>query len=471
MTARWLSVVSGLIGLGLTGSSWAQSAPDRSLQRRIAVAQPGDTLRVAAGTYAGPLVLDRPLTLIGIGLPRIQGDGRGSVVTISAEGVTLDGFEVAGSGLDLSNDDAGVFITGSGATVRRNHIVQSLHGIYVKGADRTRIERNRIEGTETTLVPTADALASGHTGARSTDGALCEVDLSNAHRGNGIHLWKSVENLVVGNQLRACRDGIYCSFVNRSRFADNTATGVRFGLHYMYSDDNVFEGNRFSNNEAGAAVMFSKGLTIRDNQFTDNTGLRGYGLLLQTVDDSDFGGNRMTGNTIGLFLDMDHNNRLTGNRVERNYIGVRLSGSSFDNVLWANTVQGNLHTVELDGNGSENEWSKDGIGNRWDREGNFDLNGDGVGELPHHEVDLFGGVRRQFPWVALLSASPGVQALQAALRRAPLPGAPHITDPKPLLTVDGAGSGRRTGGAATAMLAAIGGLAVAVGARRFRRAT
>ena len=92
----------------------AQSQPF-DLNAAIAAAQPGATIQVPPGTYAGPLQIDRPITLDGQGAAVIDGGGLGDVVTISAPDVTLRGFVIRNSGTSLDHENAG--ITGTGARV------------------------------------------------------------------------------------------------------------------------------------------------------------------------------------------------------------------------------------------------------------------------------------------------------------------------------------------------------------------
>ena len=85
-----------LAAFSLPAITAAQS--DFDLRAAVAAAQPGATIHVPAGIYPAPIVIDKPLTLIGEGMPVIQGDGTGDVVEINAPDVTLRGFVVRGSG-------------------------------------------------------------------------------------------------------------------------------------------------------------------------------------------------------------------------------------------------------------------------------------------------------------------------------------------------------------------------------------
>jgi nitrous oxidase accessory protein len=81
---------------------------------------------------------------------------------------------------------------------------------------------------------------------------------------------------------------------------------------------------------------------------------------------------------------------------------------------------------------SETRWSVNGVGNFWDHAMELDLDRDGINDLPHRELDLFGVLRRDFPSIAFLSDSPAVKVIRFAQERAALPGATVIEDRAPL---------------------------------------
>jgi len=201
----------------------------------------------------------------------------------------------------------------------------------------------------------------------------------------------------------------------------------------MYSDANEIAGNSFTDNAAGAALMFSKDLTIRDNCFTDHRGQRAGGIVLHSVDYSRIEKNHIARNRTGLYLQNCNGNTFTENRLVQNYIGFRLPGSSTGNFFQENSSADNLHNVDLAGRDSGNRWDDGARGNYWRGSASPDLDGDGVGEWPHREADILGPYRQDFPLVALLSASPFAQGAQFAFQRAPVPEIPTIRDNRPLL--------------------------------------
>jgi parallel beta-helix repeat protein len=135
-----------------------------SLQPQIDAALPGATITVPAGTYEGAIVINKPLTVIGEGLPTIQGNGKGKVVHIAAENVTLRGFRIRGSGLALFDDDSAIHVTANRATIDDNQIEDSLHGIYLKKANDCRVLNNRIIG-KTTIAQESGPIEKGSASA------------------------------------------------------------------------------------------------------------------------------------------------------------------------------------------------------------------------------------------------------------------------------------------------------------------
>jgi nitrous oxidase accessory protein len=398
------------------------------LQERIDAAKPNETVRVEAGVHNGPIIIRQPLTLIGEPGAEIRGNGTGNTVTVLADNVSLRNLRITGSGLRLSDDNAAVFVTGNGAAIEHCAIAESLHGIYLKKVSGARVRNNRIQG-KTTLAASTDPVEKGL--AQTLDN--CDTALDSNRRGNGIHQWNCQNNSIDGNDISDTRDGIYFSFTNRCRVTNNTVHHVRYGLHYMYSDENVFENNTFADNAAGAAIMFSKELVVRGNRFADNRGHRAYGLIFQSSDRSTLDGNQICGNAVGLSFNQCSGNRIAGNRVERNYIGLRIGSNSDDNRFSENIFEHNLHPVETGGSDvSETRWTVNGVGNRWDDALELDFNRDGISDMPHRELDLFGVLRRDFPAIAFLSDSPTIKLLRFAHGRAALPGATVIEDRDPL---------------------------------------
>jgi nitrous oxidase accessory protein len=129
------------------GAEW-QVKPGESIQAAIAHAAPGDTIRVARGHYPENLRIDKPVKLIGVDRPTIDGGGKGDTVRIVATDVSFEGFIVADSGGDLGAQNAGVYIQPGAhrARVIRCDFSYTLFGLWIEKADDVLIENNLITG-------------------------------------------------------------------------------------------------------------------------------------------------------------------------------------------------------------------------------------------------------------------------------------------------------------------------------------
>lgn len=188
-----------LIGVGVAR---AEGTP---LQPMIDAAAPGAELRLAPGLYEGPVHIGKPLSLIGEGV-QLQGTGQGSVVTVDAESVHVEGLQITGSGDDHETKDAGITLTkaAKGAVIKGNVLRGNLYGIDVHGAQDAQIIGNVIEGRQ------------GH---------------RMNQRGNGVYVWNAPGTVVEGNDVRWGRDGIFVNTSKRNVFRGNRFRDLRFAVH------------------------------------------------------------------------------------------------------------------------------------------------------------------------------------------------------------------------------------------------
>jgi nitrous oxidase accessory protein len=178
--------------------------------------------------------------------------------------------------------------------------------------------------------------------------------------------------------------------------------------------------------------MSSRDIVLRRNRFLANRSHRSYGVLLQTIDATTLQANLISGNTVGVFFESGHGNRVIDNTITGNHVGIHASDSSDGNAFAGNRFEGNLHTVETTGGNLTSTWTIDGRGNYWDGAVAIDVDRNGIADLPHRELDLFGPLRRELPAVGLLAGSPGERLLRFVHARIALPGLPGVTDTAPL---------------------------------------
>ncbi|MEW6368564.1 MAG: nitrous oxide reductase family maturation protein NosD [Acidobacteriota bacterium] len=450
-------VVAGIVLLYYICSSPAQPGEIRvpqqapTIRQALAIAQPGDCIRVHGGTYAGNLILSKPVMLHGEHQPVIRGDGAGSVVTVDADGCTLRGFLIERSGTGMALSDAGICLRSSGNTIQGNRIENCLFGMYLDRAGSNRIQDNDIQG-------------------------MREREIG--ERGSGIHLYDSHNNSIEGNTVADARDGIYFDHANWNCVRWCSFTASRYGVHYMSSDDNTFTGNRFAGCMAGATIMFSRRLLFDGNWFVQNRGFSSVGALLKDCYDTTAVNNLFADNSTGMLLDNSMNNSFRRNEILRNDVALYLFSGSDANVFAENNFRENLSPIRLLGKRSTTRWSADGRGNYWSDYEGYDMDGDGIGDVPHKIQNVFEFLESEHPPLRFFLVSPVAAAMKAGEDAFPMFEFSREVDTAPLMhPVDiSYGSRWRIAADTTLRLPVTAGLAgmsvclaFAAGSRRIRR--
>ncbi|MFL5615254.1 MAG: nitrous oxide reductase family maturation protein NosD [Gemmatimonadaceae bacterium] len=364
--------------------------PIHSIAAAIRLAQPGTVIRVKPGVYREPMiVVDKRLDIVGDSWPVLDGDGRHQIMAVTGDDVTVRGLVFRNVGASYVEDRAALkVIKARRCTIADNRLENAFFGIYLAAVTDCRLTGNVI------------------TGIGATDGAS----------GNGIHLWSSNRITIEGNHISGHRDGIYFEFVHDSDVRGNTSErNFRYGLHFMYSDDCRYIENVFRENGAGVAVMYTKRVTMRGNHFESNWGSASYGLLLKEVYDVQLERNRFRRNTVGLVADGANRLRATRNDFENNGWALKLMASTDDAHFTRNNFLGNSFDVASNSRESSNEF----LGNYWDAYRGFDLNHDGVGDVPFHPVRLFSLLVQSNESSLVLMRSMFVGLLDAAERMLP----------------------------------------------------
>lgn len=377
-----------------------------ALQELLDRAAPGDTLIVCGGIHAGPLTLRKRLIMIGENAPVLRGEGKGSVITIEADSCVVRGFVVEHSGSMLVNEDAGILVKSSYNRIERNSLRDVLFGIYLLHAHDNTVLDNTIVGRK-------------------------ELDIG--QRGAGIHVWNSLFNRFIGNVITDARDGFYIQNASHSWIEKNDVSAVRYGLHYMYADSNVFLLNSFHDNVAGAAVMYSRSIVMKHNVFSHHRGFSSFGILFQDCHDLLADSNVITDNVVGLFFEASTHNLFRHNIIAQNDLALQMFQNSVDNTFTENIFQDNLSPLAIVGKRTETRWSLNGRGNYWSSYEGYDLDGDGIGDNPMRILNVFHYLEGQNAHVRLYLYSPASQALAAAAKAFPIIMINEETDDYPLM--------------------------------------
>ena len=377
-----------------------------SITAALEKAKPGDTIRLTGGTYHENIVVDVPVTLTSDSGATIRGGYEGNVVHITAPGTVLEGLHIAEASPRLTKDMSCILIEADDVTIHGCTVTESLHGIYVKAGNRVEILGNTIEG---------------------------RLDLIEADRGNGIHLWNSSGNRIIENEIFNVRDGIYFSFANSTTIERNHIHHVRYGLHYMYSNDNSFYDNLFENNVAGAALMYSEDIVFARNTFARCRGFRAYGILLQSMSRVTARENLIVDNSRGIFMNNADSCVIESNDVVNNDLAIQLNGGCDGNLFVRNNFINNLSDLLLDVSDLETRWADAGGGNYWSSYRGYDLDRDGTGDLPYPIQNVFQILETRVPEVRFYLLSPAAEVLKAAERALPILRLGDAQDPRPAM--------------------------------------
>jgi nitrous oxidase accessory protein len=384
--AAW---VVALLGAGTAGAqvtiTVSPQGPVRTVTAAILAAPRHARIVVKAGVYREPtIVVDKPVQIIGEGWPTLDGGSARQIMTVNADSVTIRGLRFQHVGTSFTEDWAALRVQAArGCTIEANRFDDAFFGIYLAKVDDCTIHGN----------------------------VLSSARRREMNAGNGIHLWNSNRITIVDNRIAGHRDGIYLEFVHNSVISGNVSErNLRYGLHFMYSDDCQYLHNTFRHNGSGVAVMFTNRIEMTGNRFEGNWGGAAYGLLLKEIGDSKLEGNVFYRNTTGLFADGANRIKAIGNDFIDNVWAVKLQSSTQDGTFTGNNFIGNTFDVSANNSESTTSFAR----NYWDNYRGYDLNRDGVGDVAYHPVRLFSMVVAQNGPSIILLRSAFVRLLDSA---------------------------------------------------------
>ena len=379
-----------------------KECPVSTLKSAIDIATESDTILVKKGTYKEyNITVDKPLTIKGENFPIIDGEDKGEIIRIVSDGVTIDGLFIINVGTSYTSDHAAIRVVRSEDFLIQNVVLEKLFfGIYLEKSNNGKVYHNKIIG---------DA-----------------QDEYNS--GNGIQLWYCNNVVVERNIVQKVRDGIYLEFSDNITIKDNISTGnLRYGLHFMFSNDDVYTNNTFENNGAGVAVMFSKRIIMKNNTFLNNWGTASFGLLLKEINDAEISGNTFEENTVGI--NTEGSNRITyqNNNFIRNGYAIKVLGACYANVFQKNNFLYNSFDISYNSRLNDNEFKN----NYWSSYTGYDLDKDGVGDVPYRPVKLFSYIVNRTPETIILMRSLFIDIMDFSEKVSPVFTPDNLVDESP----------------------------------------
>lgn len=381
-----------------------KNLPYKTIAEGLHAATDGDSVFVHEGIYKeGNIKISKAISFIGINYPVLDGEKKTEVVSITASHAVVKGFKIIRSSYATLEEPCGIKVyDGNYVQILDNILDDNFFGIYLQYSKHSIVKNNIIKAY-----------------------AKKEQEI-----GNGIHCWKSDSLQIIGNKVSGHRDGIYFEFVSHTIIWRNISThNIRYGLHFMFSNNDTYVTNLFKNNGAGVAVMFSKNVSMFNNTFIENWGDAAYGLMLKEISDGYISGNKFINNTSGIFMEGASRMIVEKNLFSSNGWGMKIQASCMDNTIVSNNFIGNTFDISTNGSLVLNTFN----GNYWDKYEGYDLNKDGFGDIHFHPLSLFSVIVEKNPPAMLLFRSFMVTLLDKSEKLIPSLTPDNFVDEKPLM--------------------------------------
>jgi len=375
-----------------------------TITQAVEKAEPFDTIILKKGVYKEYNIgITKPLTIIGEGNPVIDGDNKGEIITIESDNVTIEGLTIVNVGTSYTTDFAAIRVVKSENFLIKNNMLERLFfGIYLEKSNHGKVLDNTIKG---------DAV-------------------NEYNSGNGIQLWYCNNVEVTNNRIRNVRDGIYLEFSDQIEIKNNKSTNnLRYGLHFMFSNNDTYTNNLFENNGAGVAVMFSKFIKMYDNVFRKNWGTASFGLLLKEINDSEIKGNIFEENTVGINIEGSNRIEYSNNDFKSNGWAVKVRGACYANTFTKNNFLYNSFDISYNSKINDNVFDK----NYWSNYTGYDLNKNGIGDVPYRPVKLFSYIVNRTPETIILLRSLFIDIIDFSEKVSPVFTPDNLMDNNPLL--------------------------------------
>ena len=290
------------------------------IQWAIDNATVGNTIIVNAsgGPYYENLVVDKQLSLIGIGLPEINANGSGSAIHVTSDGCLIERFHVTGGGI---GEESGISVESYGNIIRKNHAFNNKWGIYFKQSSNNKV---------------IDNIANSNTwdGIVFDDGCDNNIVDNNTASDNyiGMLLWSS-NNTLRNNTMNSNYHNFNIYGIINDIDTSNKVNGKP--IYYW-----VYENDRVVPNDAGfVGVVNSRNITVKNLTLKNN----GRGVMFANTTDSIIENVSAQNNWHGIVLSSSGNNTIINNTASNNQYGIGLD-SSINTILINNTVNSNIES-------------------------------------------------------------------------------------------------------------------------------
>ena len=290
-----------------------------TIQAAINDASAGDEIRVDSGTYYENVNVNKRLILRGIGMPVVDAGSSGSAITLTADGIILEGFaatEAVDSGIKVNSKNN--IIRGNNAS---NNGKDSSLPVVSLGISLSSSSNNTLRGNN------------------ANNNTYC-----------GICLSSSSNNILNDNNVSNNGEGIVLNFSSNNNILNGNNASINYhGISLSSSSNNTLRGNNANNNTyCGICLYTSSNNILNDNNVSNNG--EGMGIILDLSSNNNIlNGNNASINYHGIYLYSSSNNKLNGNNANMNReSGIYLNDNNDYNTLSGNNISNNLYGIILE---------------------------------------------------------------------------------------------------------------------------
>ncbi len=379
-----------------------------TIKAAMDAAKPGDVIKVQSGIYKENIQINKSLTLIGedigTGMPIIDAGGIDNAVTILADGVTVEGFNLT------LGSSAGIKVLANNSVLKNNLAFHNDNGISLINSFNSRLEDNDLLANGNGIfIETSHNIALAENKMRDNYYGLFMVSSSSnwlssniAEDNNfGIKLDDSENNTLINNQMMrniynfgaegynnismgnlidsrpilyllrignrtidssAGAGTVYCLDCQNITIRGLNLSNNFYGIYMDNSTGSLIEQNDLRNGYIGIALHESYDIRVSENKVSDNIedGIEiadsdyssvnsnrlennGRGIFLLRSSYTDINNNLITDvfrKRTGVYLDSSLGTNLTGNSISGNYYGIKIISSIMNN-LTENTIINN----------------------------------------------------------------------------------------------------------------------------------
>jgi nitrous oxidase accessory protein len=377
-----------------------------TIKKAMEIAEDGDEIFIKKGIYKeNDIEVNKSVTMYGEEGTVIDGQNLGGILLVTSNDFVLRNMKLINVGVSYTKDYAAIKVSRCKNFTIENIVLDKIFfGILIEKSHFGKILNNKL----------------------SSDGK------DEANSGNGMHFWHCSNMEIAGNEVYGMRDGIYFEFVSESKVHGNFShDNIRYGLHFMFSNNDIYFDNEFRDNGAGVAVMFSKFISMYRNKFRFNWGSASYGLLLKEIYDAEIYDNLFEENTIGIKGEGCTRINYTNNIFLRNGWAIKIAGACYTNIFEKNDFMHNSLDLAYNTKVNDNKFDK----NYWSEYAGYDLNKDGIGDVPYRPVKLFSYIVNRTPEALVLLRSLFVDIINFSEKVSPVFTPDNLMDNNPLMRI------------------------------------